>query len=88
MKTLSVLQQFRMLFIALSSPVLWAPMKPRTAMRFRQVDAAEEQRELLARELDRRTRRYRPGQRPCLEAFGANPPTGVVPEQDLDSVLP
>ena len=57
-------------------------------MRFRQVDAAEEQRELLARELDRRTGRHRPSERSDLEALGANPPTGVVPKQDLDSVLP
>jgi hypothetical protein len=57
-------------------------------MRFRQVDAAEEQRELLARELDRKTGRHRPSERSDLEALGANPPTGVVPEQDLDSILP
>ncbi len=57
-------------------------------MRFRQVDAAEEQRELLARELDRRARRRWPSERPGLQSFGANPTTGIVPEQDLDSVLP
>ena len=37
------LARFRMLSIALSKAVLWAPMERRTAMRFRQVDAAEEQ---------------------------------------------
>ena len=57
-------------------------------MRFRQVDAAEKQGQLLARELDRRTGRHRPSERSDLEALGANPPTRVVPEQDLDAVLP
>ena len=57
-------------------------------MRFRQVDTTEKQSQLLARKLDRGARRYRPGQRPGLEAFGAHPSTGVVPEQDLDPVLP
>ncbi len=57
-------------------------------MRFRQIDATEKQGQLLARELDRGARRYRPGQRPGLQTFGAHPPTGVVPEQDLDLVLP
>ena len=56
-------------------------------MRLRQIDAAEQQCQLLAGEFDRRSRRHRPGQRPGLQTFGTEPPARVVPEQDLDSVL-
>ena len=57
-------------------------------MRLRQIDAAEQQCQLLAGEFDRRSRRHRPGQRPGLQTFGTEPPARVVPEQDLDAVLP
>ena len=57
-------------------------------MRLRQIDAAEQQRELLARKLDRRTGRHRPRQRPGLQTFGTEPPARIVPKQDLDAVLP
>ena len=63
-------------------------MEPWTTVCFRQIDAAEQQRQLLTRELDRWTWRCGPSQCPSFESFGADPPARVVPEQDLDPVPP
>ena len=63
-------------------------MEPWTTVCLRQIDAAEQQRQLLTRELDRWTWRRGPSQCPSFESFGADPPARVVPEQDLDAVLP
>jgi len=63
-------------------------MEPWTTVCLRQIDAAEQQCQLLTRELDRWTWRCGPSQCPSFEAFGADPPARVVPEQDLDPVPP
>ena len=63
-------------------------MEPWTTVCLRQINAAEQQRQLLTRELDRWTWRCGPSQCPSFESFGAHPPARVVPEQDLDPVPP
>ena len=60
---------------------------PATWLRLLQIDAAQEHRELFVRDRRRALRRVPiPAESSLLEAFGADPKTRSVPEENLDAV--
>lgn len=80
--------RFQLLSVRQNRSLWGAPMEPWTTVCLRQIHAAEEQRQLLTRELDRWTWRRRPSKCPGFKSFGTEPPARVVQGQYLDSVPP